>query len=291
MKQVIDKEYKIQDVAINKVLVLENVRAKSGDPEIKGLMQTIKQDGLQTHIAVTTGKNNGSYTLVFGSRRLLACKKLGWKTIPARIYENMGHDEFLIANLIENLHKRDITPIELGRMCIKLEKLGLTSGEIAARLSRPSSQISKAIILYKKLPEEFHDKVKYCTTAREPKAGKIAAHTAHSVIRIATTCGLTKKATGELMESARTAELSSVEIDSIAKLMNTGLSVVEATKKNKLYWTVKVNMTISVADLDKRCEEHSLGKADVIRAAAYGLIRPLKRPSFIDIDVKKKKQK
>jgi len=291
MKHKVSNEIIVKDIDIDKIIVQENVRAKSGDSEIKDLMQSIKQDGLQSPIAVSTREGNNKFILVFGSRRLLACKKLGWKTIPARVYENQTHDDFLVANLVENLHRREVTPIELGRICIHLEKLGLNPGEICSRLSKPRSQITGAITLYKRLPEEFRDKVKYCGTGREPKNGKIAAHTAHSVIRIASTAGLSKKATGELIEAARSNELSSVEIDNIAKLISTGLSVAEATKKNKLYWTVKVNMTISVADLERACKEYSLGKADVVRAAAYGLIKPLKRPPFIDVDVKKKKKK
>lgn len=277
-------EMEIRDIPITKIIVRENVRAKSGDTEIRQLMQTIKQDGLQSPIGVNSNNGQGNYMLMYGSRRLLACKKLGWATVPARVYDIKDLSDFLVANLVENLHRKDVTPIELGRICVHLEKKNLTVGEIAARLSKPQSQIQNALTLYKMLPENFRDKVKYFGAGREQKKGTIAAHTATNVIRIAQTAGLSRAETGHLMEATRKNELSSIEIDNLAKLMATGLTVKQALKKNSEYCTVKVTVTCKISDLEKACKENDLGRGDVVRAAVYGLLpNPIPRPNFIDI--------
>ena len=77
-----EKELDIRDVPIAQIIVRENVRTRGGDAEIKQLMQSIKQDGLQSPIGVNKNNGKGNFMLMYGSRRLLACTKLGWKTVP-----------------------------------------------------------------------------------------------------------------------------------------------------------------------------------------------------------------
>lgn len=60
--------------------------------EVRELAQDIKEHGLNLSIVVVQVSKN-KYRLVSGGRRLKACERLGWKTIPAKILLNVNEDD------------------------------------------------------------------------------------------------------------------------------------------------------------------------------------------------------
>lgn len=77
-------------------------RFRQGLGNLTGLVNSIKDIGLLHPIGVS--KDN---QLIFGERRLEACKKLGWKDIPAQIldYDDITRE---LAEHLENLHREDL---------------------------------------------------------------------------------------------------------------------------------------------------------------------------------------
>jgi ParB family transcriptional regulator, chromosome partitioning protein len=110
----------IRDIPISEINRKENIRQIVKDDSISSLMQTIKDNGLLQPIGVKETKQR-DYLIVWGNRRLEACTKLGWKTIPAVIFsdadEEMTEEQFFVINAIENLQQRPNTLFELGRIC------------------------------------------------------------------------------------------------------------------------------------------------------------------------------
>lgn len=76
---------------------------------LKGLAQSIKTHGLLQ--PVTLRKTGKHYEIVSGERRVRAFKMLGRGSIPA-IIGKFTDGEMLEAGLLENLQRKDLTPIE-----------------------------------------------------------------------------------------------------------------------------------------------------------------------------------
>lgn len=78
--------------------------------ELKSLSDSIKQNGVMDAVIIRK-KDDGRYEMVSGHRRLLASKKLGLKTIPARV-KNLSDDEATIYMVDSNLHREKLLPSE-----------------------------------------------------------------------------------------------------------------------------------------------------------------------------------
>jgi len=59
----------------------------------------------------STDKNGKTYEIAFGECRYRAAKLLGWETIPS-IIKNIGDDDLLAMQVIENLQREDVNPID-----------------------------------------------------------------------------------------------------------------------------------------------------------------------------------
>ena len=80
---------------------------------VKELAESIKANGLLQPVMVRS-KGDG-YELVFGLHRLEACRRLGWREIPALVREISGEEAF-VAGLVENLQRNiRVNPVAEGR--------------------------------------------------------------------------------------------------------------------------------------------------------------------------------
>jgi ParB family chromosome partitioning protein len=74
-------------------------------------MVSIAEKGVLEPVIVTPREEK--FLLLAGERRFLACLKLGLATIPVRILQNVQSEEEILAiQLIENLQRQDIDPID-----------------------------------------------------------------------------------------------------------------------------------------------------------------------------------
>jgi ParB family chromosome partitioning protein len=96
---------------------------------------------------VVVRRRDGGYELVAGERRLRAAKLAGLATIPAIMRE--GDDtESLREALIENIHREDLSPLELaGAFQELLEDLGVTQEMVAERLGYSRAHVANTIRL------------------------------------------------------------------------------------------------------------------------------------------------
>lgn len=88
-----------------------NIRNKISQKEIDSLAESIKTTGcLINPISI-----NDKSELVAGHRRLLACKRLGWETIPAikKIYFSETHER--LSHIDENIQSMKLKGAELDR--------------------------------------------------------------------------------------------------------------------------------------------------------------------------------
>src|SRR5688500_11018410 len=79
--------------------------------DLEELAESIKKDGLMQAITVRKDPVRG-YIIVAGERRWRAHKIAGLKTIKAIVTEEKDTTRIRILSVVENLHRKDLNPIE-----------------------------------------------------------------------------------------------------------------------------------------------------------------------------------
>lgn len=272
---------KVQEISIKDIKVVENVRTTVGD--VKELMQDIKNRGLRSPIEVAK-TNSSDYVLVSGHRRLTACRKLGFDKIHASVCEDMNLGDLLIHNAAENIHRKDIAPVELGRICEKLHKMELAPQEIAVRLSLPLSRINDALRLYRKLPSKYRNRVEYIESDRRVKNGNIPASLAAKIITFKKSYGLSDAATDKLLQSAKVEEMTSADLYIVNMFLKQGLTVAQAIDARKNYEFMRHDIVLDVQEVEARLQKEGIDSTyKLLNGIIYGELKPLKRPDFIPV--------
>ena len=122
---------------------------------LKELAVSIKEHGVIQPIIVR--KVDNKYEIIAGERRYKASTMAGLTTIPA-IVKNLDDKESSKVALIENLQRRDLSPIEEARTYQKILELedNMTQEELAASVGKTQSSVSNKIRLLA-LPHEVQD--------------------------------------------------------------------------------------------------------------------------------------
>ena len=122
---------------------------------LKELAVSIKEHGVIQPIIVR--KVDNKYEIIAGERRYKASTMAGLTKIPA-IVKNLDDKESSKVALIENLQRKDLSPIEEARTYQKILDLedGMTQQELAASVGKTQSSVSNKIRLLA-LPDEVQD--------------------------------------------------------------------------------------------------------------------------------------
>lgn len=135
------------------------VRPNPGQPRtrfdpaaMRELAASIREHGVLQPLLVSEDPEGG-YILIAGERRLRAAREAGLKTVPAVIRERLGEQREIELALVENLQRRDLSPLEEARAFEQLRsEMGLTQAEIAARVGVDRSTVANALRLLKLSP-------------------------------------------------------------------------------------------------------------------------------------------
>ena len=133
---------------VNPAEIQENPKQPRKDfplTELEKLKTSIARDGfLQPLLA---RKEKKGYLLVAGERRLRVARELGLDEVPIMLSE-VDDDKLLELALIENLHRDDLNPIELGEAYKGLmEVKSCTQEKVAEQLGLSRSAVSNTIRL------------------------------------------------------------------------------------------------------------------------------------------------
>jgi ParB family chromosome partitioning protein len=160
-----------------KQLPLDSIRPdpnnprKEFDPELlQGLADSIAANGLEQPITVRP--DGEGYILIAGERRFRAHQLIGATTITAIVRTGISADEAATRQVIENLQRADLNPIDEARgFQHLLDQLNLSQGELAKQLGVSRPKVAKALGLLKR-PEEVQ---------RALASGKITARHAEAI--------------------------------------------------------------------------------------------------------------
>jgi ParB/RepB/Spo0J family partition protein len=126
----------LQSVPLDAVDIRSNPRKRVGP--LDELVQSIQQHGVLTPIRVRS--QGERFELIFGQRRLLAARKAGLTHIPA-VVAQVGDEQLLEEQLIENGQREDIHPMEEAEAFSALQKRGMGLEEICARVAKKKSHV------------------------------------------------------------------------------------------------------------------------------------------------------
>lgn len=101
-------------IETEKIEIDEQVRSKidKNSKEFLMLMESIKSEGILHPVLVI--KKADKYLLITGHRRLEVAKQLNIKLIPARLIDEREKEQILKIQLIENLHRERLSPIDIA---------------------------------------------------------------------------------------------------------------------------------------------------------------------------------
>jgi ParB family chromosome partitioning protein len=103
-------------------------------PHLDDLKNSIKSVGVINPITLRH-TSEGTYQVVTGFKRLLACQELNRQTIPALIYEphDLSPMQAFLYNLHDNVFTRDLNIVEKYNICSKLIKVFAVTEEEVVR--------------------------------------------------------------------------------------------------------------------------------------------------------------
>lgn len=116
--------------------------------DINSLAESIQKHGVRQPLTVIASEESkGKYEVVSGERRLKAASIAGLKKVPCIILQESNNADEIA--LIENIHRQDLHPIELGEALKVLLARGIfdTQSEMSKKLSLKESVISESLKL------------------------------------------------------------------------------------------------------------------------------------------------
>jgi len=127
------------------------VRMDIPEEGIQELADSIKVIGQLQPVLVRPVE--GRYEVVFGHRRLLACKRLGLEKIQA-VVRKLDDQAVALMRATENIARQDVSPIEEAAVYADLRDThGLRIDEIARRMGKSEGIIKRRLDLLKMPPQ------------------------------------------------------------------------------------------------------------------------------------------
>lgn len=125
-----------------------NVKGRTAGKSFEELVSSIKEKGVLSPILVREQLKGKTvmYEVIAGNRRLAAAKSAGLKEIPAQLVE-MTDIEAREAQIVENLQREDIHPLEEAEALIQLIKTTDDFKILAAKLGKSEGYIRNRIML------------------------------------------------------------------------------------------------------------------------------------------------
>ena len=124
-----------------------------GEKELNELADSIKEHGIIQPLIVRP--LGDKYEIIAGERRYKAASIAGLYNVPVIVLEKDDNESAELA-IIENIQRKDLTPIEEAKSYQKLLNRGLTQEEIAKKLGIAQPTVANKLRLLS-LPDEVQE--------------------------------------------------------------------------------------------------------------------------------------
>lgn len=154
----------------------EQPRIEFSEEAIERLAQSIREKGQLSPIRVRWADDLDKWVIIAGERRWRATRQAGLPTIECYFHDGeLSRSEVLEQQLIENLLREDLKPIEEATAFRTLMQLnGWNGRQVAEMLRLPESKVSRSLALLS-LPEDLQ---------RQVDAGELAARSAYELSKL-----------------------------------------------------------------------------------------------------------
>ncbi len=216
----------LSEVLISEIRLGKNSRINVLAEDLSGMMESIKSVGLLNPITLNKKEGSDLYEIIQGNRRYLSCKKLGFENISAIIKYDVPAREVDLMNLTENIQRKDISPVEIGRYIKELNETHLMNiAEIATRLGLSKNQTKGYLDVFNEVPLEYQDKIDVTASGDKTRAkrqGKVAFGVSKLILRAVKTYRLNKKQADYLWRSTSHPKFNSSDIPEYANQLSLG---------------------------------------------------------------------
>ena len=112
--------------------------------DLTDLALSIRQQGLLNPIIVEPAAG-GRFRILAGERRFAACRSLGWESVTCLV-RTVEEQSRLALQLIENMHRKDLSPLEEAQGLRRLmEEFGLSQRDLAQRIGRSTGSVNQIL--------------------------------------------------------------------------------------------------------------------------------------------------
>jgi ParB family chromosome partitioning protein len=137
-------EVELSEIAPNP----QQPRVRFDEESLAELAASITEVGVLQPIVVRPGEPEGTYILIAGERRLRAAAAAGLTSIPAVIRAAESDEKYLTEALIENVQRKDLSPLEEAAAYRNLlEDFGMTHELVASRVGKSRSAVTNTLRL------------------------------------------------------------------------------------------------------------------------------------------------
>jgi ParB family chromosome partitioning protein len=142
----------------------EQPREEFDSDSIARLAESLKAAGQLQPIRVVWREEQGRYTIIAGERRWRAAQLAGMSSVACMIHDGIPMPaELLAMQIVENLQREDLRPIEQARAFHRLMAInGWSARQLARELSLTQSFVARALALLD-LPEPVQELVEQGT--------------------------------------------------------------------------------------------------------------------------------
>lgn len=121
-------------------------RVRFHEEELADMAVSIQEHGVIQPLVVIP-KNDGTYTLIAGERRLQAAQKAGLQKVPV-ITRQATNQELLELALVENVQRADLNPLEEAEAYRQLvDEFGLSKEAVAKRVGKSREAVTNTMRL------------------------------------------------------------------------------------------------------------------------------------------------
>ena len=141
----------LEDLDLNKY----NSRVGYSTASVEKMANSMARHGQLHSVRIRRNQKSGRFEVVFGHRRLLAARKLGWATIKAEVVD-LNDEAALVESLVENVEREDLSDYEKALIYERINvEFGKTYEEIGRMVGLSKQAISNHVGMLKLFAPQF----------------------------------------------------------------------------------------------------------------------------------------
>lgn len=169
------------------------------------LKSSIEDGGQQVPVLVRRAGTDGRFEIIYGRRRLRACRELGLK-VRANV-QDLDDTTALLAKGLENAARRNLSFYEKARFAAVIKTAGHTTKTVRQVLTLSASSLSHLTKVTDNIPDEVGDQIGAAPKSGRPKWTALAEAFIAKKINAASSLAILSKMSNELSSDDRLEQL------------------------------------------------------------------------------------